>query len=104
MKLLAARKAIAILIVGSFILVTIACAGSSIQGTYTNTTGLATLEISSGGKATFFMMGESKVCTYKVDGNKLTLDCQGDKLEFNIHEDGSLTGPGFIGIMKKSKS
>lgn len=104
MKQLGVRKAIAILVVGSFILVTIACGGASIQGTYTNTTGLATLEISSGGKASFFMMGESKACTYQVVGNKLTLDCQGDKLEFTIHEDGSLTGRGFIGIMKKSKS
>ena len=104
MKQSAVRKAIAILVAGSFILVTIACGGSKFEGTYTNTTGLVTLNLGSGGKVSMTMMGETKTGTYKVDGNRLTLDLQGDKLEFMINEDGSLNGPGFIGAMKKSKS
>ena len=51
------------------------------------------------------MAGEDLVCTYQVNGGKLLLDCspKGEKVDFTIHDDGSLSGPGFIGAMKKSK-
>jgi hypothetical protein len=51
------------------------------------------------------MMGESLPCTYKVSGDKVNLDCtpKGEKVDFMIHDDGSLTGPSFIGARKKSK-
>ena len=80
--------------------------GSKAEGTYTNTGGMVTLDLKSGGKATFTMMGESLPCTYKVNGNKVNLDCtpKGEKVDFMIHDDGSLTGPGFVGAMKKSTS
>jgi hypothetical protein len=100
----AVRKMIAVLVVGSFILMTIACGSAKFEGTYTNATGLATLNLSSGGKASMTMMGETKSGTFTVDGNKVIVNLQGDKLEFTINEDGSLNGPGFIGAMKKSKS
>ena len=79
--------------------------GSKAEGTYTNTGGMVTLDLKSGGKATFTMMGESVPCTYKVKDNKVMLDCtpKGEKVDFMVHDDGSLTGPGFIGAMKKSK-
>ena len=79
--------------------------GSKMEGTYTNTGGMVTLDLKSGGKATFTMMGESLPCTYKASGDKIKLDCapKGDKVDFMIHDDGSLTGPGFVGSMKKSK-
>ena len=79
--------------------------GSKMEGTYTNTGGMVTLDLKSGGKATFTMMGESMPCTYKVKGDKLNLDCRpkGETVDFMVHDDGSLTGPGFIGAMKKSK-
>src|SRR5438874_7926746 len=79
--------------------------GSKMEGTYTNTGGMVTLDLKSGGKATFTMMGESLPCTYKASDDKIKLDCtpKGDKVDFMIHDDGSLTGPGFIGSMKKSK-
>jgi len=78
--------------------------GSKMEGTYTNTGGMVTLDLKSGGKATFTMMGESMPCTYKVKDNKVMLDCtpKGEKVDFMIHDDGSLTGPSFIGSMKKS--
>ena len=97
------HKWIAITAVVVFIFAATACGSSNIEGTYTNATGLATLDLSSGGKASFTMLGETKACTYTVDGKTVKLDCQGDKLDFPIHEDGSLGGPGFIGAMKKSK-
>jgi hypothetical protein len=79
--------------------------GSKMEGTYTNTGGMVTLDLKSGGKATFTMMGETTPCTYKVKGDKIALDCtpKGDKVDFMVHDDGSITGPGFIGSMKKSK-
>ena len=79
--------------------------GSKVEGTYTNTGGMVTLDLKSGGKATFTMMGESMPCKYTVKGDKIALDCtpKGDKVDFMMHDDGSLTGPGFIGSMKKSK-
>jgi hypothetical protein len=79
--------------------------GSTMEGTYTNNGGMVTLDVKSGGKATFTMMGESMPCTYKVKDDKLLLDCtpKGEKVDFLIHGDGSLGGPGFIGNMKKSK-
>ena len=84
-----------------------ACNGSKseIEGTYTNATGMATLDLRSGGEASFTMMGETRPCTYKVDGNKLTLDCkEPEALVFTIHDDGSLTPEGgLIGTMKKGK-
>jgi hypothetical protein len=79
--------------------------GSTMEGTYTNTGGMVTLDVKSGDKAIFTMMGESVPCTYKVKDDKLLLDCtpKGEKVEFLIHGDGSISGPGFIGNMKKSK-
>jgi hypothetical protein len=79
--------------------------GSKMEGTYTNTGGMVTLDLKSGGKANFTMMGETMACSYKVSGDKVLLDCtpKGEKVDFMIHDDGSLTGPSFIGSMKKSK-
>ena len=53
----------------------------------------------------FTLMGESMPCKYNVKDEKLVLDCtpQGEKVDFVIHGDGSLSGPGFIGNMKKSR-
>ena len=79
---------------------------SKIEGTYTQTgSGTVALDLKSGGKATFTMMGEDVACTYKVNGDKLQLDCspKGEKVDFTIHDDGSLTGPSFIGVLKKGK-
>jgi len=63
------------------------------------------LDLKSGDKATFSMSGEDFACTYKVNGDKLALDCspKGEELDFTIHDDGSLTGPGLVGILKKGK-
>ena len=82
-----------------------AACGSKVEGTYTNTGGMVTVDLKSGGKATITMMGESAPCTYTVKGDKVMLDCRpkGETMDLMIHDDGSLTGPGFIGSMKKSK-
>jgi hypothetical protein len=89
-------------VVLALVLVTAAC-GSKVSGTYSNENGFVVLDLRSGGKASLTMMGEVTECTFTVDGDKLTLECKGDKLVFTIHDDGSLTGPGFIGMLRKKK-
>jgi hypothetical protein len=98
-----------ILIAALALITSVSCSSKSkVEGTYLQGDGggTVTLDLKSGGKAQFTMMGENMACTYQVNGDKLMLDCtpKGEKVEFTIHDDGSLTGPGFIGIMKKSKS
>ncbi len=56
------------------------------------------------GKASLTMMGQNEQCTYDVSGKNLTLTCGGDKTVWGIHDDGSLTGPGFVGTLAKRKS
>ena len=87
--------------------VVMAC-GSSVQGTYSSASGTMLLELRSGGKASFTMMGETHDCTYKVSGKKIQLTCGTDGFDFDIHDDGSLTSSApFIaatfGALKKTK-
>jgi hypothetical protein len=80
--------------------------GAKMEGTYTSPAGgVIALDLRPGGKANFTLMGENHACTYKVKGDKLMLDCtpKGEKVDFTIHDDGSLSGPGFIGNLRKSK-
>jgi hypothetical protein len=81
------------------------CFGSSLEGTYRNANGMATLELRSGGSAALSVMGENHACTYKKDGAKLLLTCPGqDVMTITIHDDGSLTADGtFVGAMTKAK-
>jgi hypothetical protein len=82
-----------------------AYSGSTMEGTYTSNMGNVVLDLKSGGKAMLTLMGESMPCKYNVKDEKLVLDCtpQGEKVDFVIHGDGSISGPGFIGSVKKSK-
>ena len=96
------RKTVVSLVSAFFVFVIAAC-GSGIEGTYANDTVGIVLELRSGGKATFTSsLGDNDTCSYKVDGNKLTLDCKHDKVVFVVHDDGSLTAP-FFGTLRKSK-
>ena len=80
---------------------------SKMEGTYSQAgSGMGiVLDLKSGDKANFSMSGEDFPCTYKANGDKLALDCspKGEKLDFTIHDDGTLTGPGLVGILKKQK-
>ncbi len=95
---------IMLLLAASVLLPTGGYGGSNMEGTYTSNMGNVVLDLKSGGKATFTLMGESMPCKYSVKGEKLLLDCtpKGEKVDFVIHGDGSISGPGFIGSMKKS--
>ena len=81
-------------------MVAIDVCGSKMEGTYTNTGGMVTLDLKSSGKATFTMMGETIQCSYKVSGDKVNLDCtpKGEKVDCMIHDDGSVSGLASSGI------
>ena len=96
-------KTMALATVAAGLAIGMAACGSGIAGTYTNPTGLVTLDLRSGGKASLAMMGENEDCTYDVADKKLNLMCKGEKTAWGIHDDGSLTGPGFVGTLQKSK-
>jgi hypothetical protein len=82
---------------------------SGMSGTYTDANGAVILELRSGGKANFTFMGDVENCTYDTSGTQLTLTCKGSPAPvtvFNIHDDGSLTGPPgtFMPPLRKEKS
>jgi len=83
-------------------LVNAAC--GTLEGTYSNLGGNVMLELRSGGKADLTSSGEVEHCTWKSDSSKVTVTCKGDSVDFARHDDGSLTGPSFVGVLKKSKS
>ena len=97
-----------LLLVIALAFLVISC-GPAVKGTYSNVNGAIVLDVKSGHKASFSIAGDSRECTYNVDGGKLMLDCQGDKVVFTIHDDGSLSGPpdslmGAMGTLRKAKS
>jgi hypothetical protein len=66
------------------------------------------LELRSGGKASFTFMGDVEDCSFKSSDRQLTLTCKGSPAPvtaFNIHDDGSLTGPPgtFMPPLRKEK-
>jgi hypothetical protein len=77
--------------------------GSKLNGTYTNPSGIAMLELKSGGKATMGLGGETRDCSYTEDGKQVRLTCAGDRISLRINDDGSLFAPGFAGVMRKTK-
>lgn len=92
------------LAVGLLLVPALTGCSSGVKGTYTNTGGMVMLELDSGGKATFSLGGDIKTCTYSADAKAVVLTCgKGESANFRINADGSLIGPGFIGVMKKSK-
>lgn len=76
-----------------------------VKGTYMDASGAWVLELKSGGDATLTFYGDSRPCTYSVSGDQITLSCKGEreKLNFNVHQDGSLTAQGFMPALRKSK-
>jgi len=81
---------------------------SSMTGTYSDANGAVILELRSGGSANFTFMGDVEDCSYTSSGKQLTLTCKGSPAPttvFNIHDDGSLTGPPgtFMPPLRKQK-
>ncbi|MBS0367003.1 MAG: hypothetical protein JSR67_14395 [Proteobacteria bacterium] len=81
---------------------------AGVPGTYTDANGAVILELRSGGDAQFTFMGDVEHCRYSSSGTVLTLNCKGDlgTVAFNLHDDGSLTGPpgSFMPPLRKVKT
>jgi hypothetical protein len=79
-----------------------------VRGTYADRSGTFVLDLKSGGEATFAIPGAAVPCTYKVAGDRLTLDCPGGAgtLVLAVHPDGSLTAPQdrFMPTLQRRKS
>src|SRR5215469_8113914 len=71
----------------------VACGG--VQGTYADTTGAVSLQLKSGGNATFTFAGQTGNCTYTSSGNTVALTCPGQAgaVNFTVGSDGTLAGP-----------
>ncbi|MGZ3447407.1 MAG: hypothetical protein ACXU88_17105 [Myxococcaceae bacterium] len=83
--------------------VLVAC-GAKVEGTYSNVNGLVVLELKSSGKSTLSYAGETRDCTYTLDEKLIRMSCGRERFTFRRNQDGTLTGEGFLGIMKKSTS
>ena len=81
------------------------CGSSSVHGTYSDPSGAWVLDLKSGGQATLTFYGDSRPCTYSVSGDQVAVTCKEDreKLNFTVHQDGSLSGQGFMPVLRKSK-
>ena len=86
-----------------FVSITNVACGDKLEGTYSNVAGNVMLELRSGGKADMTLNGETQHYGWKADSKKITVTCSGDSMDFGIHDDGSLTGPTMVGVMRKSK-
>jgi hypothetical protein len=73
--------------------VTLAAGCGGVTGTYSDPTGGVSVELKSGGAATFTFAGQSSPCTYTTSGKQVSLTCQGQTTVFTIQDDGSLAGP-----------
>jgi hypothetical protein len=72
----------------------IAACGSSMEGTWADSTGTFVLEVKSGGSATIKYSGSAAPCTYTTGSNSITLNCQGQPagVVLTVQPDGSLSG------------
>ena len=75
----------------------------SIEGTYSNANGTIVLDLKSDDKASLTFLGETKSCFYQQAKDQISVVCEGDTTMFTRHEDGSLTGPGAVGVLQKTK-
>jgi len=105
-KTTAVVRGVCALPVAGLMLGLIACNGG-MKGTYSDPNGGVVLDLRSGGEAAITFMGDTAACTYTSSGKQVLLDCKppAGKITFNVHDDGSLTGPpgGFMPTLRKQK-
>jgi hypothetical protein len=67
--------------------------GSVSGHTYHDNGGVVRVEFKSGGKALVSIGPMSHGCTYSESGKNVSLNCDGEKLNFTMQDDGALAGP-----------
>ena len=75
----------------------------SIEGTYSSANGTIVLDLKSDEKASLTFLGQTRSCFYKEARDQVSVVCEGDTTMFTRNEDGSLTGPGAVGVLQKTK-
>lgn len=100
-------RKLAVAIAAAILLSLLGACTSGVKGTYSDANGSVLVELKSGDKANFTFAGDVQDCTYSTSGKQITLKCPGPAgtTVFNIHDDGSLTGPAgsFIPVLRKQK-
>jgi lipopolysaccharide export system protein LptA len=70
-------------------------------GTYETSNGVASISFLSG-KVYITMMGDTELCDYEMNGDKIIVHTKTDNVVLTRNEDGTLDGP--LGNMKKRRS
>jgi hypothetical protein len=93
------RTALLALLLATLLL---AACGGGLNGTYTDSMGVASYTFKSGGKVEMSAMGASVEMPYEVDGNKVKIKLPGGAAQvLTINPDGSIAGPGGIKLTRK---
>jgi hypothetical protein len=87
-----------VLVVGAF---SAGCESKRIEGTYADATGTIVLELKKDGAARFTDSTRSEECKYTVGVDTIPLTCPGGERIFAVGQDGSLTTPNIMGVLKK---
>jgi hypothetical protein len=80
--------------------------GSSVEGEWENADQKTIVELLPKGKAFLSFHGLTQECSYRVEGKKITMTCDGEDTVFTIEDDGTLAGPkeSFLARMKRKKT
>ena len=98
------RRILTAVMIASLSFSIIACS-RSLEGKYANGTGMVVIEFSS--DRAFLTMGAlTAEGSYKIDGDKVIIDAEGDKIVLTRNSDGSLSGPkdSVIGRLTKQRT
>jgi hypothetical protein len=89
----ATQRSLVLVLTFAFFVALAGCGG--VRGKYADANNAVTLELRSGGGATFSFAGQTAECTYVTKDDQVTLDCMADggKMTFNVQKDGTLVGP-----------
>lgn len=79
-------------VLGGVVVFLTAC-GSQVSGLYSNAEGLGSVEFLDDGKAVISLSGMGETVGYTQSGDVVKLDWEGETVELQVQDDGSLTGP-----------
>ena len=98
------RKVLMAVMIVSLTFSIIACS-SSLEGKYANATGTVVIEFSSD-KAYLTMGVVTSEGSYKVEGNTVIIEAEGERVVLTRNSDGSLSGPknSFIGRLTRKQA
>jgi hypothetical protein len=81
--------------------------GGGVEGnTYEANGGTFQIQFKPDGKATVALGPMAGDCTYAQKDKTVSVTCEGDKIDFTVNDDGSISGPpdGMVGTLTKKAS